>query len=223
MNTVYGILADSIGLAAKKTLEQGPHGPELRFRASAGPAGEYRSVQDPEILVDRDHDHRWVGAVKHLERRNGCLWCVAEVSDDVTPAVHVRVGDKTVAVDHPLYWSAERIGGGDDGLLLRAVALTPSPARVSARPVTFQPGGLGNKSSWVLDSSTKGLLDRAYEASLTRHGRPIRIHEPNHYEGRTLHPAEKAQILEDQFYEGYDVAWKHRPLEYRPSRIIAVR
>ena len=49
--TVFGILADELGLASSATLEQGPLKPELRHRVWESPAGDYARVQDERIAV----------------------------------------------------------------------------------------------------------------------------------------------------------------------------
>lgn len=166
-HTVIGILADREGFA---------YNPEARTRAWSTPAAEIKPVQDPTIPVDRDHDGRPVGRVVHLEHAHGSLWCVAEV--DTEPHVLVRVGADTLKAETPLYFSAERWGGPEiGGLLLRSVALTPSPARISARPLTWFEGGLDQRGSWKLEHPLKGLVARAAEADFTRHGRPLVVHD----------------------------------------------
>jgi HK97 family phage prohead protease len=164
--TVYGILADELGHARR---------PELR-KAWATPAAEVRSVQAPRIPVDRDHDHRWCGELIHLERAGGNLWAVAEVDDSVTSEVHVRVGSELRSAEVPMYWSATRRGGDDYGIELLSVALTPTPARVAARPVTFREGRAHLAAGRTSDPFERALLKRAAEAQLTRHGRPIVVH-----------------------------------------------
>ena len=130
MKTVHGVLADEFGHAS------------AGGRHWASPAADYLREQAPEILIDRDHSHRWVGEIVFLARHAGSLWGVGEVSDEVAEAVNVRVGARTVAVPTPLYWSATPRGGGDDGLVLDSVSLTASPARVFPRPVAFLQGAL---------------------------------------------------------------------------------
>ena len=94
----------------------------------------------------------------------------------------MRVGDRDVVVSHDMYWSAERLQDPEDGtLLLRSVALTPTPARVGARPVVFLDGALDHRgctSRWRLDTTAKSLLERAASAYVPRrfdHRTPLRI------------------------------------------------
>lgn len=63
-----------------------------------------RSVQADTIPIDQNHDHRWCGEVIYLERsRDGSLWAVGHIADDIRPSLDVRVADKTVSVEHDLY------------------------------------------------------------------------------------------------------------------------
>jgi hypothetical protein len=161
VRTVWGILADQTGLVAS----------DGRFWSS--PAASYRSVQDPELPVTRDHGPV-VGRVAYLER-SGSLWCVAVVDDSVAAETNVRVGVELRSVETPLYWSASRYTDPAGGLLLTEAALTSAPARNAARAVRIEDGDLGSRGSWTLDWHERKLLDAAYEYDLTRHGRPIVI------------------------------------------------
>jgi hypothetical protein len=161
VKTVYGRLADELGHSS------------ARGRFSASPAGDYLREQNPVIPIDRDHNHRWVGEILFLARHAGSLWAVGEVDNSVTEVVNVRLGGRTVAVPTPLYFSASRIGGGDDGLALDSVALTASPASIAPRPVAFLQGGLDHRQAadrWRsrLDRVEHDLLTRAAHARADR-------------------------------------------------------
>jgi hypothetical protein len=114
VRTVYGVLADELGHAS------------AGGRAWASPAAAYLREQGPEVPVDRDHSHRWLGQVVFLARNAGRLWAVAEVGG-VAEAIKVRVGNRTVEVPTPLYWSATRRGGVDDGLGSRLALVDGKP------------------------------------------------------------------------------------------------
>ena len=166
MRTVYGVVTDALGHASATTLQQGERRPELRMNAWATPSSEVRSVQNPEIRIDRDHDHRWVGEIIYLERRDGNLWAVGHIDDRVRAEVHVKVGDDLVTLDHDLYWSPERIGGADDGILFTSIALTASPARIAPKPVKILEGALDHRDAprrWnhTLGWHERELLERA--------------------------------------------------------------
>lgn len=177
--TVLGVLADPDGLASN---------PEARTTHWASPAAGYRADQPRFIGVDRDHDGRWVGRVVYLERRHGNLWCVAEVDD--TPTVAVRVGNETVHVETPLYFSAETHSDHGRDIVLRSVALTAFPARLDARPVRWFAGGLDRRSAWNLDwHIERGLIGRAGEARHTQHGQRSLLIAGD----RPPHPIEPAQ------------------------------
>jgi hypothetical protein len=161
MNTVYGRLADPLGHAA------------TGGRGWASPAAAYLREQNPEIRVDVDHSHAWCGSILFLARHAGNLWADGEVDDSVSESVRVRVGSQTVEVPTKLYWSASRIGSPDDGLLLTSVSLTPSPASVDPRPVTFLEGRLDHRQAaqrWRsrLDRAEFSLLERAANARADR-------------------------------------------------------
>jgi hypothetical protein len=183
MNTVFGIICDELGHAAKEVLEPGATRPELRTRAWATPSGEVRSVQADRIPVDRSHDGIEVGEVIYLERNRGNVYCVAHVDASVSPAVRVRVGSTTTAVETPFYWSAMRSATEDfRDVLFEAVALTAFPARISARPLTFLQGALDHRQAprrWQLEPFQRGLLERATAAHLNRRGGPLVVHDPS--------------------------------------------
>jgi hypothetical protein len=179
---VYGIAFDELGHASKEVLAQGPTGLELRHKAWASPGFALRSVQPAPLRIDLDHDHRWCGEAVYIERRgNGDVWLVGHVDDSVRPEAHVRLGDELRSVETAVYWSATRIGDEHDGVELLSVAITPSPARVCAKPLTFLPGRLdyrGCTRRWKLDSSHAELLERATAAHLERRrsGGPLVVH-----------------------------------------------
>lgn len=163
--TVFGVLTDALG-----------HASDGR-RHWATPALEVRTVQDTRIAINLDHNpYHEVGEAIYFERdRSQRLWLVAEVADDVAPSVSVRVGSETRSVPVPFYWSAERVGGPDFGIVISAVALTASPARVAARPVEIRQGDAHMAAWHSTDSFERGLLQRASEARLKRHGGPILV------------------------------------------------
>jgi HK97 family phage prohead protease len=169
MRTVIGILADELGAA----FDLGSH-----RRAWSSPAAEYRSVQRKHIPVDRDHDGRWVGELRYLERNAGNLWAVAEL--DAEPFVRVRVGGETRSVEAPMYWSAERYSTPQDtDVILRSVAIVSATARVAARPLRWCEGDLSHRGGWHgLSELEQGLVRRAGEANLKRFGKPgLVIHD----------------------------------------------
>lgn len=130
--TVIGILADELG-----------HATDYRGRHWATPAAQYARVQDPRILIDREHDHQRVGEVVHLEHDlYDRLWAVAEVdADAIDPFVPVVVGGETVRVPVDTFYSAERIiDDSDNTALLRWISLTSRPARVAPQPVEIRDG-----------------------------------------------------------------------------------
>jgi hypothetical protein len=204
--TVYGILADKLGHASSEVLEQGADRPELRRRAWSTPGDAVVAV-DEHLPIDLDHNGIEVGEVTYLERRDGSIWCVGQISDTVQAAVDVVVGDQVVSVDHDLYWSPTRVGDPDShGLGITSVSLTASPARVNPQPVTILPGELsyrGAEQRWNLRAGgyELELLERAAAAHgyRRRHRGPLVISEhvdPRLYERAT--PAEIADVLEEQ-------------------------
>jgi hypothetical protein len=162
MRTVYGPIADPLGHAS------------ARGRFWASPAANYLTEQPPKIPIDVDHSGRSVGEVVALMRHAGSLGAVGEVDDQIAEAVNDRVGERTVAVPTPLYWSASRIGSPDDGLVLVSAALTASPASVGVRrPVRFLPGALDHRQAadrWRprTDRVEHELLTRAANARADR-------------------------------------------------------
>lgn len=164
--TVLGVLADELGHA---------HDPDQPGATWPGPADEYRDLQPDRIPIDLDHNGRPVGQVIHLERHRGNLWCVGEV-DGAQPAVAVRVGDDVVHVEDDLFWSAQRLGDvNGQNILLRSVAITWAPARVTAhsQPLLWFEGNLGDRGSWLLDKRriTGHLADLIERAAEARHDR----------------------------------------------------
>jgi hypothetical protein len=234
-NTVYGILADELGLASATTLVQGVDRPQLRTRAWATPSAEIRDVQAARIPVDRDHDHRWVGEVVSLQRIKGNLWCIAHVDEDVTPTVNVKVGADTVSARTNLYWSASRLSTPDyEDVIIDSVALTRSPCRVGARPVTFLPGALDHRAAadrWrdQLDWFQRDLLTRAahdrYERRVRGRDTPIVVHDAglDHGDLDRLSANERHVALTLAADLVVDRAWQHQPLRWRPGRVLDVR
>jgi hypothetical protein len=219
VNTAFGVLADELGHAASEVLTQGPYRPELRRRAWASPALQYRSVQDAVIPVDLNHDGWPVGQLVYLERARGRLWAVAHLQEHVTPAVQVRVAGETVSVEHPLYWSASRFEDEEDGsLLLESVALTPRTARVMAQPVKIVHGTLdypGVTARWQLEPSDAGLLERAVQARRERPDGALIVHDADeafryrHLEGRLPTDPEVQMALAEQDYQRPDGPIRH--------------
>jgi HK97 family phage prohead protease len=158
--TVYGVALDKIGIASSAG------------RYWSTPSALLRSVQNPVIPVDIEHG-QVCGQVIYLERRHGQVWVVGHVSDDVSPHVPVRVGTELRHVETDFYWSVSRIGAPEHGYVLDSVALTASPARVSARPVTFLDGNAAMAASKSTDWHERDLLKRAYDYDLRRHGDPM--------------------------------------------------
>ena len=122
-----GILASKDGLA---------YNPETRQRAWSNPGDGYRSVQDPSVPIDREHDGRAVGELVYLELDpHGSLWAIGHVDDHVTATAHVQVGGENVALDHDLYWSSRTIRDDDGQAVIDSVALCLRSARLGAWPV----------------------------------------------------------------------------------------
>jgi hypothetical protein len=223
VNTVYGQLCDADGLATNGD------------RYWCTPAEHINRTQATKILVDLDHDPTAVvGEIVHLDRNRTGLWAVAHINDDVAPSVNVRVGDLDVPVECDLYWSATRRGNSDTGIELLSVALTASPARISARPVQFLRGQLDYRQvareRWHLRGSDCELLTRAAHAYLDRRkagGGNIRVHDQeqaarwHQLQGRSANTTQAFAYLEDQYED-----WKRgRPtgqVFHRPSKVISV-
>jgi HK97 family phage prohead protease len=161
MNTAIGSLASADGIA---------YDPAQRRPAWSSRSSDYSSVQPATIAVDRDHDGRWIGRVVYLERHQGVLWAVAEV--DAEPTVAIKVGDDVVHVLTNLFFSAERVAVDDEDIVLRSVAITRTPARLGARPLTWFAGDLGDRGMWLLNRRRLGghlgeLVERAAESRYT--------------------------------------------------------
>jgi hypothetical protein len=203
VRTVIGVVSDELGHA------QNEH------RSWATPSAQVSSTQDDEILVDQNHDHRWIGRVVHLELRQGKLWAVAEVDDAVEPFARVRVGDEVVPVEQEQFWSATRIGGGSDPILFTSLSLTPWPARVFASPVAFLPGRLDYREvareRWHLRGFAHDLLTRAAVTRLERRGGPLIVQDER---SRALEglPADSVEALAALEEQAFDPFWKSRPL-----------
>jgi hypothetical protein len=159
--TVFGLLADDLGHAS------GGDG-----RAWATPAAEIRSVQARSIPITREHDpHDVVGEVVYLQRDRGGVWAVGQIDDGVSETISVRVAGDLVKVPAPLFWSASRLSTPDfRDVLIQAIGLTTSPARICARPVELLPGRLDSRRPrWSnLPDSTRDLLTRAAGDHLDR-------------------------------------------------------
>jgi hypothetical protein len=97
--------------------------------------------------------------------------------------VRQRFASALVTLDHHLYGSADRLTDPDDGrLLLRSVALTVSPARISARPVRIFDGSIDYRREplghWPLADHERQMLRCACEAHRSRcAGDPIYIRD----------------------------------------------
>jgi hypothetical protein len=184
-----------------------------------------------------DHSHVWCGSILFLARHAGCLWAVGQVDDSVSESVCVRVGSQTVEVPTKLYWSASRIGSPDDGLLLTSVSLTPSPASVDPRPVSFLEGRLDHRQAanrWRsrLDRVELALLERAANARADRkRGDPIVITELDgppqvtklgRGGGWIDRNGERLPAFHSRHADPYDVR-PPGPLRMRPCQIVRVR
>lgn len=201
--TVYGILCDRDGLASTTVLEQGPLRPELRFKAWATASSEIRPVQAARIPVDRDHNGIGRGELVYLERdRHGRLWAVGHVDDRVSASVDVRVGDRSVSLEHDLFWSVRRSPFPSD-IVIDSVALTAASARITPQPVKFMPGSLDYRrqppSGWKLDPDERALLQRACEAHRARRrGDPLIVHDvtpsAEHHNGLAVRTAPPLEI-----------------------------
>lgn len=204
--TVYGVALDQLGHARDGT----------RFWAT--PSSMLRSVQDETIPVDVDHG-RQCGEVIFIRRaRDGRVWLVAEVNDDVSPQVRVRVGTETRSVPTPFYWSVSRIGGPDHGFVLGPVALTSHPARVNARPVEFRAGDAHMAAYQSHDRFERELLERAHEYDLRRHGAPLVVvdDDPALLEAAPFQHASRQQSAPIEYrssVEVSDVSTSERSLE----------
>jgi hypothetical protein len=205
MKTVFGIALDAIGAAS-----------------SGGRYWSTRSVhlgavQDPVVAVDVDHSGIPIGRVVFIERTaDGQVRLVAEVDDEVSPEVRVRVGTELRSVPTPYFWSISRIGGAEDGYLLESVALSPTPARIAARPVTFRHGAASTAADKATDDFERALLRRASEYDLRRHhGAPLVVYDEHReraiertwdeerWETRTPHPS-TGQRVPPQYRAGWE-------------------
>jgi hypothetical protein len=175
--TAVGVVCDGLGLA------------QTERRSWSTPAAAVAEIQDDRIPIDYHHDGRRLGEVVHLERdKAGRLWAVGELEEPVAPFVPVTIREgETVLVPQPLYWSATRIGGEEDGILFTSLAVTPYPAQTSARPLELFDGALdwrGAERRWNLRAGfERDLLHRASETRYQRRCRPgsaIRVRD--HYE-----------------------------------------
>jgi len=206
MNTILGVIATQDGIASD---------PTQRRSRWATPAAEIRAVQPAYVPVDVEHTGQWCGEVLHLERdERGSVWCLAEV--DAAPAVRVRVGADIVDVPSEFFFSIERTPFDTD-ILVRSVSLTRRPARLGAKPVTWFPGDLSDRSGWHIDWQLRPLIARASESNYTRHGGPLLIRD-------TRPPAALLTRLGPGFYVDRD----GEPVPvgasmHRPGRITAVR
>jgi hypothetical protein len=189
--TVYGIALDKVGTAT------------AGGRYWSTPSGLLRTVQDTEIPVDVDHRGGTVGQVIYIERtRGGQVWVVAHVNDDVTAETPVRVGTELRSVATPFYWSVSRLGSEKLGYVLDSVALTASPARITARPVTFRDGNAHMAAFTSVDRFERALLKRANEYHLRRHGDPLIVCDDSDETGtldassytRTGRPANRERV-----------------------------
>lgn len=207
MNVVYGPITDDLGLASDGV------------NAWATPANAVRRTQD-RIRIDRNHDHRWVGEVVHLELRHGSLWAVGLVEDHVSPTVRVAVGDEVVPVEADYFWSPAswRNEDGED-ILFHSLSLTPSPARIAAKPVAFLDGGFDQRGGLPLNHPDRDLIYRAAETKLRqRHGQGLVVHE------LTRPKVERVRhgvwIVDDELH--VDPGRPAGELRMRPARILSV-
>lgn len=196
--TVYGIALDKTGSATDGA------------RYWSTPSALLRTFQDP-IAVNIAHGTAACGEVVYIERaRGGNVWIVAEVHDHVRPEVGVRVGTELRSVATPYYWSVERLGDRDLGYLLTGLALTPSPARVTARPLVFRDGDVHMAAYKSSDSFERGLLRRAYDYHRQRrHDQPLVVvdRDPAAPSAGSRRPL---------------LASRSAPVEYRSAQVSAV-
>lgn len=228
--SVYGELCSPDGVAAAQELVQGSNGVELRQRSWATPAAEIRSVQARWIGIDRDHDGRWFGEIIHLERRHGRIFAVGKIDDDAPLTTAVKVGDKVVNVETPLYFSIERThhGEGFTDIEINGVGIVASTARLSARPITIRDGNAHAAGYLSTDHQAKELLKRAADTDRRRHGGPLVVLDLDRQarwariEGRHDECAvgERLALLDEERYARRPAG----PIEHGPhGRIISVR
>ena len=192
MKTIYGPVCDMIGASAHTDLVQGPRGPVIERRFQATPAGGVREVQPEKIPVDYAHQGRQLGEIVYLERTNKYLWAVAHINDGVTPAVNARVAGDLIAVETPMYWSGmfdSNMAGTDT--IIRAAAITPSPAQTCLEPLVWLDGALDYSDAWkrwqLPDGYPRRLLERACHSHRDRkqHGGPLIVFDQGHRTGTT--------------------------------------
>ena len=164
----------------------------------------------------------------YLERdRAGSLWCVAHVAERVVPAVRVRAADQDAVVETPLYWSAERLATPDfRDVLIRSVALTASPARVAAKPLTFLRGALDHREAprrWRLERFQRELLERAAVAHLDRRreGGPLYVRE--HRRAPVTERMRSGLFVDGELVGSTDYGRPPGKLRWHPSTVVAVR
>jgi hypothetical protein len=229
--TAIGICLTKDGLASRRELVQGDGRPEVRTAAWRTSSLDVRHSQAAHVPVTEGHDP-WseIGQVTYLERsKNGDLWCVAHLDDDVRAAVNVRVGSETRAVPVPLYWSVEwdtRMDGTD--VVLRSVGLVTSTARLAAQPIQLLPGPCdhtGAERRWNLDGYPRELLRRAGAGYMERRRRaPIIVRDQAAPDLSRLDPdtPEAWQVLHDSYEATRRKLVRPVPLEYRPGYITSV-
>jgi hypothetical protein len=172
--TAFGLVTDQDGLVWN---------PELRKRAWATPAAAVASVQNERIPIDVEHSHVAVGELVDLQRTKAGLWGIGHVrARALSPFVRVRVAGETRDIPVELYWSAERIGSEQDGILLTGLSVTSSPATTAPRPLTILPGKLDHRGCtrrWSgLSQFERELLERAAADHLARRrDEPLYVHE----------------------------------------------
>jgi hypothetical protein len=72
---------------------------------------------------------------------------VGHVEDRVSPAVDVKVGDRTFRVETDMFLSAERWSAPDfEDVVLRSVALAAFSSRANAHPLRWLKGRLDYRS-----------------------------------------------------------------------------
>lgn len=191
MRTVFGLVADELGLGSRQTIVQGSDGPQLRTAAWSTSSLAVRSLQPPTILVDVGHSGRAVGRVVYLQRSHGQLLAVAEIADHVQAAVAVQVGDEVRTVATDVYFSAEADSDLDyHDIELRGLSLVAQPAQIGLRPLQFRDGPVAVAAASARDQDERELLTRAseyaYGRARTEGIRVVDLDEPQEVYGRSL-------------------------------------
>jgi hypothetical protein len=213
--TIIGQVANRLGFVRQTWLEQGRHRPELRSHHFAASADEYSGAQPERIPLELNHGRR-IGEVRHLERRAGKLWAVAEVHD---PA---GIPPNAVHFSPTIHY--EEHGADAIDIELRSLSLTDRPATVEPEVVHELLGDLRHacRNAWRLHNPVLADILGNALANKTGTTRIIEDHLPEQtptlferrMEARTVaRPSGRWMLLPDG---------TRAEVEYRPARIIAV-